>query len=221
MIRSPATDVKSILPPDNGMRVGTCTAINQGTITVSVAGATITNCGVLSSYQPAINDAVAIIRERSSWLALGAIRASSAVMMRNRIDKVTNSSAVGTGGATMLTIPSTSFPNGRAYRVRFAGLMSGSVANQGLFQVFRNSTSGTVLFDARTPTLTPTGATALTFEATGYFVNISGATITDTIVLGLTATTGTVTVAGGAAFPFWLEVEDWADPTLYPNSIQL
>lgn len=216
-----ASTLAAALPPDNGTRVGLCTAIDQsaGTITVSVAGTAIT-CGVLSSYQPALNDPVAIIRERSSWLALGAVRAHSAVMMRNRVDRVTNATA-GVGGATVLTMPSTTYPNGRVYRMRFVGLCFGSVSNQGLFQVFRNSTAGTLLFQARTPGLVAASANSLQFEATGFFLNTSGAAITDTLILQLTANAGTVTIAAAASFPCWFEVEDWADPTLYPNTIQL
>lgn len=61
----------------NGMRTATIAAVNGSVVTLSVAGGLITSgVGVLESYIPAVGDTVAVFRQDSSWLVLGAIGTS-------------------------------------------------------------------------------------------------------------------------------------------------
>lgn len=56
----------------NGMRTATITAVSPVTISVS-GGEFSSGVGVLDSYTPAVGDTVAVFRQDSSWLIMGAI----------------------------------------------------------------------------------------------------------------------------------------------------
>lgn len=61
----------------NGMRTATVAAYDGVTVTLSVSGGLVSSgVGVLSTYLPAVGDTVAVFRQDSSWLILGAIGAS-------------------------------------------------------------------------------------------------------------------------------------------------
>jgi len=56
----------------NGMRTATIAATNP--VTLSITGGTFSaGVGVLASYTPVVGDTVAVFRQDSSWLVLGAI----------------------------------------------------------------------------------------------------------------------------------------------------
>jgi hypothetical protein len=56
------------------MRTATITAVSGKTITIFVAGGLITSgVGCLESYTPVVGDTVAVFRQDSSWLILGAV----------------------------------------------------------------------------------------------------------------------------------------------------
>lgn len=58
----------------NGMRTATIAAVSGSTVTLSVAGGQFSQgVGVLGSYAPVVGDTVAVFRQDSSWLILGAI----------------------------------------------------------------------------------------------------------------------------------------------------
>ena len=58
----------------NGMRTATIAAVNGNAVTLSISGGLITSgVGVVDSYTPAVGDVVAVFRQDSSWLVLGAI----------------------------------------------------------------------------------------------------------------------------------------------------
>lgn len=58
----------------NGMRTATVTAVSGRSVTLSVAGSPINQgIGLLKSYTPAVGDTVAVFKQDSSWLVLGAI----------------------------------------------------------------------------------------------------------------------------------------------------
>lgn len=58
----------------NGMRTATIAAVNGNAVTLSISGGLITSgVGVLDSYTPAVGDVVAVFRQDSSWLVMGAI----------------------------------------------------------------------------------------------------------------------------------------------------
>lgn len=58
----------------NGMRTATVAAVTTTSVTLSVNGALITSgVGVLGTYVPLVGDVVAVFRQDSSWLVLGAV----------------------------------------------------------------------------------------------------------------------------------------------------
>lgn len=58
----------------NGMRTATIAAVNGNAVTLSISGGLITSgVGVVDSYTPSVGDVVAVFRQDSSWLVLGAI----------------------------------------------------------------------------------------------------------------------------------------------------
>lgn len=60
--------VQQVLPPDDNMRIGTVVSVYP--LVVDIEG-TLAPVGCLSSYGPIIGDAVALLRQDSTWLALG------------------------------------------------------------------------------------------------------------------------------------------------------
>lgn len=61
----------------NGMRTATIAAVSGSAVTLSVGGGLITSgVGVIDSYLPVAGDIVAVFRQDSSWLVLGAIGTS-------------------------------------------------------------------------------------------------------------------------------------------------
>lgn len=61
----------------NGMRTATIAAVSGSAVTLSVGGGLITSgVGVIDSYTPVVGDIVAVFRQDSSWLVLGAIGTS-------------------------------------------------------------------------------------------------------------------------------------------------
>lgn len=139
----------------------------------------------------------------------------------SRVESASSSAAVGVGGATVLTIPSATYPNGSVFRVRLGALWFGSVANQATIQIYVNSTGGTLLQQFRTPTLPATAGLAAYFNHVGYFRNQSGVDMVASIVVFALATVGTVTQAGGATFTRWAETEIADNPAFYALSTQM
>lgn len=61
----------------NGMRTATIAAVSGSKVTLSVNGGTFSSgVGVIDSYTPVVGDVVAVFRQDSSWLVLGAIGTS-------------------------------------------------------------------------------------------------------------------------------------------------
>ena len=62
----------------NGMRTAVIAAVSGTTITISVSGGQFSSgVGYLKSYTPVVGDRVAVFRQDSSWLILGAILGSA------------------------------------------------------------------------------------------------------------------------------------------------
>lgn len=58
----------------NGMRTATIAAVSGNVVTLSVNGGLFSSgVGVLDSYTPQVGDTVAVFRQDSSWLVMGAI----------------------------------------------------------------------------------------------------------------------------------------------------
>lgn len=61
----------------NGMRTATIVAVSGSVITILVSGGRISSgVGCISTYSPYVGDVVAVFRQDSSWLILGAIGTS-------------------------------------------------------------------------------------------------------------------------------------------------
>lgn len=67
-----AQNVKSVLPPDTGLRIGVARVDAGGVVTVEVVGREIT-CGYLDPSGYVDGVPVALLRGQATWLCLGAI----------------------------------------------------------------------------------------------------------------------------------------------------
>lgn len=57
-----------------GMRVGTVESYDTGTVAVAISGSTVlVNAAYLKGYQPIVGELVAVLRNGSQWLVLGAM----------------------------------------------------------------------------------------------------------------------------------------------------
>lgn len=71
----------------NGMRTATVAAVSGGTVTLNVNGGLISSgVGVLDSYTPQVGDVVAVFRQDSSWLVMGAIAPPASGLAPRNID---------------------------------------------------------------------------------------------------------------------------------------
>lgn len=135
----------------NGMRTATIAAIDAttGAVTLSIAGGTFSDgVGVISSYAPQVGETVAVFRQDSSWLVLGAIPGTSGL----------------TSGATVTGTVSISFTaqNTTTATVSFGSTFSSPPA------VMTNIDSGagpTARWTSRAINITTTGFTVFAYYA--------------------------------------------------------
>lgn len=78
-------------------RTGVVVSFEDGVLMVRVAGGNVTRCGYLDSYMPIVNDVVALVLQRSTWLCLG--------RMENRLGTGVPVGAI-IGGVRFLTFTS-------------------------------------------------------------------------------------------------------------------
>lgn len=67
-----ASNVKSAMPPDTGLRIGIAYVDSLGVVTVEISGKEI-SCGYVDPLGYADGVPVAVLRGESSWLVLGAV----------------------------------------------------------------------------------------------------------------------------------------------------
>lgn len=131
----------------------------------------------------------------------------------------TNSAAV-TAETTVLTSTSFDYENNRAYRVTFGPSMVTSNANgRAQFRIRKDNAAGQLLGGARVISGAPTAGNIAIAEATHYFRNVSGASIS--CFIALTAQNldgGANTVSqniGETGLNRWLLVEDCGEARAY------
>jgi hypothetical protein len=216
---TPAVDVTSILPPDNGLRIGTCIGSDNTTTTVSVQG-TVVVAGYLNSYAPMVGDQVAIMRCQSSWLVLGSVRGSAAVprLVPTRLDSASPNSAV-SAETVVITLPSMTFVSGRCYRVDWTGRINPSAANTASIRVRQTNLAGTSLGFWQEVF---TSAVGRSLNGFFYVKRTASTDLVDVLVLTLAASGGaTNTLTASADTVRLMEVQDCGAAENYVNAIAI
>jgi hypothetical protein len=211
--------IMDALPSDNELMMGVVTNVTP--LAVSLRGASVSP-GLLGSYSPAIGDNVAVLREESTLLALGAIRnlAAGATAyggpMRpiRRGRRETNSTAAA-AEQPVLRVDDISLTMGNLYFVHMpsANLAGNTAADRGNVML-RLSTAGIATVASTQIQASNTGA--LLASVAGSSIT-AGATFTST-VNSTTASVllstqrfvgaGTVFLQGGPTFPIELLIYD-------------
>jgi hypothetical protein len=134
----------------NGMRTATIVATSPVTLSVN-GGRFSSGVGVVESYIPAVGDTVAVFRQDSSWLVLGAIGSSGGIGPRGILTGTVVMSFTGVVSSTApVTFGGLAFP---VAPVVFGGIDAG--------------TAPTALWHARPINVTTTGFTMFVFQGTG------------------------------------------------------
>ena len=136
---------------------------------------------------------------------------------------VTNSGAI-SSETVLLTIPSTTYESGRAYRMEVRGRLQASTANTGTLRARLGTTTGGTLFATLGGVpVTATGANpAAGFNFEVYFKVDSGdPDVTSAIVITLASSTGTDTLLAGSNEPAYVVTYDVGDNSDFPFAIYL
>ena len=207
------------MPSDNEMMIGVVTGVTP--LEVALRGATVSP-GILSSYSPTIGDNVAVLREESTMLALGAVRnlAAGAVAyggpMRpiRRGRRETNSTAAAAETA-VLRVDNIPLVMGNLYLFTAPGAnMVATVANDRGNMILRLSTAG--LATVASTAIQISNSLPLPASASGSFIAASAtflSTVNSTTASVLMSTmrfagAGNISLQGGATFPIELLVYD-------------
>lgn len=129
MTQPVATDVQSVMPPNNALRIGVVTHDDLGNLVVSVQGEVISNVGWLDlSGQLAIDGPIAILRGDASWLALGRV-ATAHTSPRIATSVVTTSSGTFTALTQIMSVTAPQLYAGCTYKVAAYYHIASSVVN--------------------------------------------------------------------------------------------
>lgn len=180
----------------------------DGTVGLTVNGATRTGYPVVASYVPVVGDAVEVLRDGPDWLVLG--RTGFAASPRGALDVqtvVANQSAI--TAETLLNGLSTSFtvPAGRLVRVavsyRLVATVAGDVAR------LRIKSGASELRVADTPMMR--AGTGTTLYTDRILTPLAGSHAYD-LTLQRSAGTGSLTLEASANNPVHVVVEDIGVP---------
>jgi len=132
-------------------------------------------------------------------------------------------SAVNTGAtaveAVILTSNNVDFLDGAAYKVTFGTLEQSSVANQVQFNVRRTNIGGAIKFAPRSANCPGGAGNEVWCEYSCIIRNVSGATVTDKLVVTHTPSAGTVLSKSNGTGQFrWLRIEDFGDATQFTGT---
>jgi len=135
-----------------------------------------------------------------------------------RIDDTASSGAIG-AETVVLTTPTTTFYDGRAYEVMFGGRFSSSAAATVSFRVRKTNAAGQSLIYTQRQ---DAAANSSSFFYRGIVVRTAGTNLTATaLVLTLAASAGTVTMVAAADTVRYLEVRDVGAAGDFPNAIAI
>lgn len=145
----------------NGMRTATVTAVSPVTISIN-GGEFSSGVGVLDSYVPAVGDVVAVFRQDSSWLILGATGVSLGPQPRATL---TGTTPVNVAGVDSIIIPVTFSLVFPAPPIVVANLntVSGNARSWTTKTFGASATGASLWFESAT-------ATAATFTGVGEWV---------------------------------------------------
>jgi hypothetical protein len=134
------------------------------------------------------------------------------------VSDINNSAAIGAGGAVMLTAPNIDFDDGRAFEFGYGARWTGSVANTNVVRFQRTNLAGAqILADFSDPC----NVTPATYEGHNVAVNTSGGVLTQTVVLTMGATAGTIVMNGAVRNPRYMYIRDVGAAGDYPNAPQI
>lgn len=112
-----------------------------------------------------------------------------------------------------------SFRDQRAYRVSIKGYVQSNTANDTVrLRIRKNSTAGQQLYDSFTGLIVTAANVQTAYNAEIIIRNVSGATITDFLVVTYLrgSGAGTVFVGANATNPAWIRIEDIGPASQYP-----
>lgn len=137
-----------------------------------------------------------------------------------RVDSVSGSSGIG-AEAVVLTSPSMTFVNGRAYSVKHAAETAGSVANMPVTYFVRRTNLAGAQKNLAAFTTSPAVGTTVHCSSEFYVKNVSGADITDNLVLTLSGSGGNASEFGSSLAVRYLEIRDAGVSASFANAIQV
>lgn len=137
-----------------------------------------------------------------------------------RVDSVAGTGPIG-AETVVLTSPSMTFQNGRAYSVQHSAEVAGSVANLPITYLVRRTSLAGAQKNLAAFTTSPAVGTTVHAQATFYVKNASGADITDVLVLTLTGSGGNASEFGSGLAVRYLEVRDVGPSSQYLAAVQI
>jgi hypothetical protein len=117
-----------------------------------------------------------------------------------------STSAAGTGGTVVISAPTATYKNGRAFRGTLMATYQASVANVCTIDIV-NGVGTRITGIRRTPTLN-TAATQYDIMHQWVWINTSGSDQSTGVQVKLTSSTGTVTLIGAVSQPVYFMIED-------------
>jgi len=173
--------------PGLRLRAGVVTAMNtvNGTATISMIGATISDVPVLNGSSLAVNAVVQVLSHRGGLLILGPVGylgQSTGLGVITGDTAVADSAAIGVE-TIINTVPSTTYYVGRVYRVTVLGHVQVSVGpNRAALRIHKTNVAGTEITSSETDARLAATDYEAGFEAV---FKILGSNVTASLVLTL------------------------------------
>lgn len=204
------------------VRIGTIVGTNP--LQVSIQGRVFNRVGVLASYNPQVNDVVAVVGQSaisadgSSWLVLGHAEQQDLAVARMGVLatglRTTNSSTT-TTEVGVLRLDNIPLFAGRFIRVSTGSslIFNSTVANDLIEARLYLSVTGVAVvggtqFSALSIQSRTAGGAQYTDGVSGFIVSSARQTLSVLLSVARTAGTGTVGIVASNTYPTWLVVED-------------
>lgn len=147
--------------------------------------------------------------DRADFTINGISQPRGVVYFESVTASVASGAVAGTEYLLRTTANPVTFPNGRAFRLKFHGFFSSAAVQNPMFNVRVGGLAGTILLqNARNPI--PFAGSSIGFQTESIIVNDTGAPVTITLALTIIPQVATLVNVGGApgaAQAFW-EIED-------------